>query len=84
MCVQGMVQGLTYREEGSGRYLLPEEDRSGPGITTSWEKMSKSKHNGVDPEAMIQRYGADALRLYILFEVSSNTDKNTVVCYNLF
>jgi leucyl-tRNA synthetase len=31
------------------------------------EKMSKSKNNGVDPEAMIQRYGADTVRLYMMF-----------------
>ncbi len=31
------------------------------------EKMSKSKNNGVDPEALIRRYGADTVRLYILF-----------------
>jgi leucyl-tRNA synthetase len=29
--------------------------------------MSKSKGNVVDPDAMMQKYGADALRLYILF-----------------
>ncbi|MFP4246970.1 MAG: leucine--tRNA ligase, partial [Halochromatium sp.] len=31
------------------------------------EKMSKSKNNGVDPEAMIERYGADTVRLYVMF-----------------
>jgi leucyl-tRNA synthetase len=31
------------------------------------EKMSKSKNNGVDPEAMIARYGADTVRLYVMF-----------------
>ena len=30
------------------------------------EKMSKSKNNGVDPEEMIARYGADTVRLYII------------------
>ena len=30
------------------------------------EKMSKSKNNGVDPEDMIARYGADTVRLYII------------------
>ncbi|NEX16790.1 MAG: leucine--tRNA ligase [Halochromatium sp.] len=31
------------------------------------EKMSKSKNNGVDPEAMIERYGVDTVRLYVMF-----------------
>ena len=31
------------------------------------EKMSKSKNNGVDPEVSIAKYGADTLRLFILF-----------------
>ncbi len=31
------------------------------------DKMSKSKHNTVDPDEMIDRYGADTVRLYILF-----------------
>jgi leucyl-tRNA synthetase len=31
------------------------------------EKMSKSKNNGVDPEVMIERYGADTVRLYMMF-----------------
>ena len=31
------------------------------------EKMSKSKKNGVNPESIIDSYGADALRLYITF-----------------
>lgn len=31
------------------------------------EKMSKSKNNGVDPQALINQYGADTVRLYIMF-----------------
>jgi leucyl-tRNA synthetase len=30
------------------------------------EKMSKSKSNGVDPQSMIERYGADTVRLYVI------------------
>lgn len=30
-------------------------------------KMSKSKNNGVDPQAMIDRYGADTVRLFMMF-----------------
>ncbi|ADC61862.1 leucine--tRNA ligase [Allochromatium vinosum] len=31
------------------------------------EKMSKSKNNGVDPQALTERYGADTVRLYTMF-----------------
>ena len=31
------------------------------------EKMSKSKNNGVDPQTMVERYGADTVRLYTIF-----------------
>ncbi len=31
------------------------------------EKMSKSKNNGVDPQALIDRYGADTARLFMMF-----------------
>lgn len=31
------------------------------------EKMSKSKNNGVDPQALIEQYGADTARLYTMF-----------------
>lgn len=33
-----------------------------------WEKMSKSKSNGVEPDAMIVKFGADVCRLFILFK----------------
>lgn len=31
------------------------------------EKMSKSKNNGVDPQALIDEYGADTARLFVMF-----------------
>ena len=34
---------------------------------SSLEKMSKSKHNIVDPQRIIEAYGADVLRLHVLF-----------------
>lgn len=39
----------------------------GEPVLTKMEKMSKSKNNGVDPESMIDRYGADTVRLFTMF-----------------
>lgn len=38
-----------------------------PVILGGTEKMSKSKNNGVDPQALIDLYGADTARLFIMF-----------------
>ncbi|KAL4898498.1 hypothetical protein BDV59DRAFT_167009 [Aspergillus ambiguus] len=75
---QGMVHGKTYSEPSTGRFLHPDEvDLSSPDRPTikgtqvtpnvSFEKMSKSKHNGVDPTQCALRYGADATRAHVLF-----------------
>jgi leucyl-tRNA synthetase len=38
-----------------------------PVIIGGTEKMSKSKNNGVDPQAIIDAYGADTARLFMMF-----------------
>ena len=38
-----------------------------PVVVGNIEKMSKSKNNGVDPQQMIDRFGADTVRLFIIF-----------------
>ena len=38
-----------------------------PVVIGGVEKMSKSKNNGVDPQALIDRYGADTARLFMMF-----------------
>jgi leucyl-tRNA synthetase len=38
-----------------------------PVIIGGTEKMSKSKNNGVDPQALIDQYGADTARLFMMF-----------------
>ena len=66
-----MVHGKTYYVKKTGRYLknedvekyLPEE------LKVTWEKMSKSKHNGIDPDSCVKEYGADVVRVYMLFKV---------------
>jgi leucyl-tRNA synthetase len=40
---------------------------STPVIIGGVEKMSKSKNNGVDPQALIDQYGADTARLFVMF-----------------
>lgn len=81
LVTQEMVYGKTYKEPDSGRYLKPDEidlsDPSSPKITASgrapsvsFEKMSKSKYNGVDPGSFISKYGADATRAHILFQAA--------------
>ncbi|KAE8443380.1 hypothetical protein EG329_001938 [Mollisiaceae sp. DMI_Dod_QoI] len=76
---QGMVHGKTYSDPSNGRFLKPDEidlsDLSQPKVIStgekanvSFEKMSKSKFNGVDPSTCMLRYGADATRAHILFQ----------------
>ncbi|KAG5518434.1 hypothetical protein PMAC_002829 [Pneumocystis sp. 'macacae'] len=78
LITQGMVHGKTYIHPINGRFLKPEEldlkDLNSPKIQNSniipkvrYEKMSKSKHNGVDPIKYIDIYGADCIRAHILF-----------------
>jgi leucyl-tRNA synthetase len=38
-----------------------------PVISGGMEKMSKSKNNGIDPQRLIDQYGADTVRLYVMF-----------------
>jgi len=38
-----------------------------PVVIGAVEKMSKSKNNGIDPEGLVERYGADTVRLFSMF-----------------
>jgi leucyl-tRNA synthetase len=38
-----------------------------PVACEGWTTMSKSKNNGVDPQAVIERHGADTARLFVMF-----------------
>lgn len=86
LIVQGMVKGKSYRVKGSGQYLRqdqvdfsgakPLEPSSGKAVVVEWEKMSKSKHNGVDPMVIIDKYGCDTTRLMMLSDVSPVSDRN--------
>ncbi len=83
LLTQGMVQGITYKNPQSGRYIAPadvadpsdpRDPGSGEPLEVFYEKMSKSKHNGVDPAVVIGRYGADTARMFILFKAPPEKD----------
>ncbi|WP_448210907.1 leucine--tRNA ligase [Colwellia sp. MEBiC06753] len=38
-----------------------------PVISAGMSKMSKSKNNGIDPQSVIEQFGADTVRLFIMF-----------------
>lgn len=69
-----MVLGKTYKDLSTGRYLTREEQATCDGkkdVVKNWEKMSKSKYNGADPQTVIEEYGADTVRVFMLFKVNS-------------
>jgi len=51
----------------SATVSVPPVAASGPPLRFAIERMSKSKGNGVDPDEMVEIYGADATRLFVLF-----------------
>ncbi len=52
---RGRITGATLRTDGQ------------PVVIGGTEKMSKSKNNGVDPQTMVAKYGADTVRLFSMF-----------------
>ena len=47
--------------------ILAASSKDGKPLRHAIERMSKSKGNGVDPDEMVEIYGADATRLFVLF-----------------
>jgi leucyl-tRNA synthetase len=81
LLTQGMVLNSTYyREDSTGKrtWFNPLDisttadgatlkSDGQPVVSGGVEKMSKSKNNGVDPQSLIDVYGADTARLFTMF-----------------
>lgn len=78
LMTQGMICHETYKD-ANGKWLTPEDAETmkarGEAVTMGRsEKMSKSKKNVVDPESIINNYGADAARLFMLSDSPPERD----------
>ena len=82
LLTQGMVQGITYKNRTTGKYFSasqvspsnPQDPTTGEKLEVFYEKMSKSKYNGVDPLEVMGKYGADTARMFILFKAPPEKD----------
>ncbi len=85
LMTQGMICHETY-QDANGDWLYPDEiekdengtiiqsDTGKPIIVGRIEKMSKSKRNTVDPRGIIEGYGADTARLFMLSDSPPERD----------
>jgi len=81
LLTQGMLLNHIYfrRNDKGGIEYIPPEEVEGEGDAAVWKqdgkpveyggvgKMGKSERNGVDPQTLIDKYGADTARLYVMF-----------------
>ena len=81
---QGMILAYSYQDD-AGKYYYPEQvekrdeqyyvkGKNTP-LNVQVEKMSKSRYNVVNPDAVVEAYGADSMRLYEMFMGPLDRDK---------
>lgn len=88
LLVQGMINGRTYLAK-DGRFLQEnevsvlneklnraEEIGTGMPVRMQWEKMSKSKKNGIDPLELFAEYSVDTIRLIMLADTAPRSPRN--------
>ena len=82
---QGMVQGQTYMNPNKGdkeKWIPtnlvnpndPRDPQTGEPLKLVYTTMSKSKGNGVAPEEVIDKYGVDTARMFVLFKAPPEKD----------
>lgn len=82
LLTQGMVQNTAYKNTKTGKYFAvvdidpndPKDPETGEPLAVFYEKMSKSKYNGVAPEDVLAKYGTDTARMFILFKAPPEKD----------
>ncbi|UNU23221.1 leucine--tRNA ligase [Microcoleus vaginatus] len=82
LLTQGMVQAMAYKNPVTGKYVPPadidpanpKDPQTGEALEVFYEKMSKSKYNGVDPLEVMGKYGVDTARMFILFKAPPEKD----------
>ena len=60
------TQVMLERDE-KGRIIKATDPEGRELVHTGMTKMSKSKNNGIDPQEMVEKYGADTVRLFMMF-----------------
>lgn len=73
-----MVKGKTYKLKENGKYVFPDElaSHKEEDVAVTFEKMSKSKGNGVAPDSMAAKFGVDTLRFALMFGAPPEADLN--------
>ncbi len=85
LLTQGMVQGLTYmnpNKQGKDKWVPsslvdpenPRDPETGEALEVCYATMSKSKGNGIAPKDVLNKYGADTARMFILFKAPPEKD----------
>lgn len=84
LLTQGMVLSNSFEAKQLKKFYTQEEmnnkayEKDGikrEDVTVKMEKMSKSKANGVDPAETIELFGADAVRVFVMFVAPPEKDK---------
>ena len=58
---------VTLDRDEKGRIIKATDPEGRELVHSGMTKMSKSKNNGIDPQEMVEKYGADTVRLFMMF-----------------
>lgn len=89
LVAQGIIKGITHQVQSTGKYISADDvDYSGKlpltrdtreTVKMSFQKMSKSKLNGVDPKKFVDEWGISITRLYVLYAAAPSED----ICWDI-